>query len=102
MHHASPFRAYGRRQRYHLGKRAPVSFGRSVRSLRVFLRVTSRGFLLEDSGRLADLDQVPVRVAEVAADLTSVVHRRGEELGTAGAPVGVDSLDVRHTDVEEA
>jgi hypothetical protein len=45
---------------------------------------------------------VAVRVAEVAAQLAPVVDRCGEEVGAAGAPVGVDLTDVRHADVEEA
>src|ERR671923_151504 len=51
---------------------------------------------------LTDLDQVPVRIAEIAADLGAAVLRRREELRSAGAPVGIDLLDVRDADVEKA
>src|SRR3984885_8724549 len=51
---------------------------------------------------LADLDQIPVGVADVAADLGRVPFRRREELGTPCAPVGVHRLDVRDPDVHEA
>src|SRR6266568_7092308 len=34
---------------------------------------------------LADLQEVPVRVAEEAADLPLVLHGRGEELGATGS-----------------
>src|SRR5688500_18858355 len=59
--------------------------------------------LLQERGaRLADLDQVPIRIADVAADLASTVLWWREELGSARAPLGVDRLDVRHADVQEA
>src|ERR1700744_5161975 len=53
-------------------------------------------------GGLADLDQVPVRITDVAAQLALVLFRRREELGAAGAPVRVHRLDVRDPDVEKA
>src|SRR4029077_20087513 len=56
----------------------------------------------ENPSRLADLYQVPVGVAGVAADLASMVLRRREELGAAPAPVRVGLLHVRDADVEEA
>src|SRR3954453_1356640 len=54
------------------------------------------------SGGLPNLDQVPVRIAHVAADLGAPVLRRREELGPARAPLLVHGLDVGHADVEEA
>src|SRR5438105_2728413 len=57
---------------------------------------------LGGAGGLPDLDEVPVRIADVAADLRSAVLRRGQELGPAGAPLLVDLLDVGHADVQEA
>src|SRR5919199_6730863 len=53
------------------------------------------------AGRLADLDQVAVGVAHVAADLPAVDLGWGEELGPAGAPLLVGGLDVGHPEVEE-
>src|SRR5690242_10613100 len=52
--------------------------------------------------RLPDFDQVPVGVANVAAELASSIDRRREELRPAGAPLVVDGLDVRDAYVEEA
>src|SRR5205807_4178059 len=51
---------------------------------------------------LADLDQMAVRVADVAADLVLVLLGRREELSPARAPFGVHGLDIRHADVEKA
>src|SRR5215211_7861541 len=51
--------------------------------------------------RLADLDQVAVRVTHVAADLAAVVLGRGEEHRPFGAPLLVDGLDVGHPEVQE-
>src|SRR3954451_24584991 len=51
---------------------------------------------------LADLDQVPVRVAEVAADLGLVLLRWGQELSASPAPLRVHGVDVGDPDVEEA
>ena len=46
-------------------------------------------------GGLAYLDQVPVGVTDVAADLGLVLFRRREELGTSCAPLRIHSVDVR-------
>src|ERR1700759_1955952 len=51
--------------------------------------------------RLTDLDDVAVGIADVAADLRLVLLRRRQELRAAGAPVGVDGLDVGDADVLE-
>jgi hypothetical protein len=51
---------------------------------------------------LTDLDQVPIRIAEIAADLGAAILRRREELRSPRAPVGIDLLDVRDADVEKA
>src|SRR2546421_4616846 len=60
------------------------------------------GLPREGSGRLAYLDQVAVRIPDIAADLILMLFRRSEELGPTRAPLGVDGLDVRDPDVEEA
>jgi hypothetical protein len=57
------------------------------------------GLPRELHGRLADLDQVPIGIADVAADLGSAVLRRGEELGPPRAPVLINGLDVGDADV---
>src|SRR5438128_11953307 len=57
---------------------------------------------LQSAGRLAYLDQVTVRIPDVAADLGLVLLGRGEEPGPARTPLGVGRLDVRDPDVEEA
>jgi hypothetical protein len=60
--------------------------------------------LLREKGLagLTDLDQVPIRFAEIAADLGAAILRRREELRSPRAPVGIDLLDVRDADVEKA
>jgi hypothetical protein len=50
---------------------------------------------------LADLDQVTVGVADVGADLASVVLWLGEKLRAPCRPLPVDLVDVGDTDVEE-
>jgi hypothetical protein len=52
--------------------------------------------------RLTYLDQVAVRIADVAADLSRVLFRRCQEFGTSRAPLRVHGFDVGHADVEEA
>src|SRR5712692_6934093 len=52
--------------------------------------------------QLANLDQVPVGVAHVTADLAATVDRRGQKLRSAGAPLLIDGGDVGDTDVQEA
>src|SRR6476469_5437956 len=52
--------------------------------------------------RLAHLDQVAIGIADVAAQLGLVLLRRRQELSAARAPLGVNSVDVRNPDVQEA
>src|SRR5215207_7168560 len=61
-------------------------------------RITSRSW---SEGALADLDEMVVGIAEVAADLGAAVLGRGEESGAAGGPGLVHRLDVGDPDVEE-
>src|SRR5918996_5966615 len=49
--------------------------------------------------RLADLDQVAVGIADVAADLPGTVLRRREELRSLCPPVLVHGVDIRDPDV---
>src|SRR6266545_674157 len=53
------------------------------------------------AGRLANLDQMAVGVAHVAADLSAVVLGLGEELRPPRAPRLIGGLDVGDTDVQE-
>ena len=53
-------------------------------------------------GGLPDLDDVTVRISDVATDLVLVLFRRRQELRTPCAPFGVHGVDVRDPDVEEA
>src|SRR3954470_22301947 len=57
---------------------------------------------LEHPGRLADLDQIAVGVAHVAAHLGPAVDRLSDEVGPLGLPVPVARLDIGHPQVEEA
>jgi hypothetical protein len=49
---------------------------------------------LQQAGGLADLDQVSVRVPQVAADLRAAVDRRRQELCPLRLPLLVAGLDV--------
>ena len=51
---------------------------------------------------LPDLDDVTVRISDVAADLVLVLLRRRQELRALGAPFGVHCADVCDPDIEEA
>ena len=51
--------------------------------------------------RLADLDQVTIRVADVGADLAAVILGLGQELGALRRPLRVGRGDVGHPDVDE-
>src|SRR5258708_13994195 len=55
----------------------------------------------KDAGRLADLDQVAVRVPDVRADFASMVLRLGEELRPLRRPFLVDLVDVSDANVEK-
>jgi hypothetical protein len=48
------------------------------------------------------LDQVAVRIADIAADFGFTRDRWREKLGAPRAPVLVHRLDVRNSDIEEA
>src|SRR4051812_16688635 len=52
--------------------------------------------------RLADLDEMSVRIADVAADLGFVLLRGGQEFRPSRAPFLVHGVDVSDPDVEEA
>jgi hypothetical protein len=76
------------------------SFGTSVatRSLHVETCLTpASGRLSGDP--LTALDEVAVRVAQVAAEFMTPVCGRCQELGPAGAPLLVDGVDVGDADV---
>src|SRR5215831_15973507 len=51
---------------------------------------------------LSDLDNVAVRIADVAAPLTVLVERLRDELGAPTLPLLVARLNVRHPEVHEA
>src|SRR4029453_14354313 len=57
---------------------------------------------LEQSGGLADFDQVAVGVAHVAADLSPPIDRGRHELGPFRAPLLIALLDVGDPQVQEA
>src|SRR3954471_14532807 len=53
-------------------------------------------------GRLTDLNEIAVRITDVAADLGFMLLGRGQELCPPPAPFRVDGLNVGNPDVEEA
>jgi len=65
----------------------------------LFYPVTS---LEEGLAGLADLDQVPVRITDIAAGLGSAVLRRRDKFRSPCTPVVIDRLNIRHPNVEEA
>src|SRR5215471_5550495 len=87
----------------------PARTSRGVVMARCYARTTCAGAgcwptpvrSAQPYGGLPDLDQVPIGVADVGADLGGVVFRFGEELGPFGRPVGVGGGDVGHPEVEE-
>src|SRR5207245_6654917 len=56
---------------------------------------------VQKPGGLANLDQMAVRIAEIGADLASVIFWLGEKRGAFGRPLLVGPCDVRHAHVEE-
>src|ERR671915_1722515 len=56
---------------------------------------------VEDAGGLTDLDQMTVGVSDVRPDLSPMILRLREELGTLRRPLLVGLRDVRNADVEE-
>src|ERR1700722_5697306 len=70
-------------------------------SAREILRALRGEMALQQACGLADLDQVPVRVAHVAADLCSAVDRRRDKLCPLRLPVPVAGLDVSDPQVHE-
>src|SRR5215472_17842853 len=56
---------------------------------------------VQQAGGLADLDEVSVRVPQVATDLCAAVHRRRDELGPFRPPLLVAGVDVSDPKVQE-
>src|ERR1700735_1585071 len=56
---------------------------------------------VQQAGGLADLDEVPVRVPHVAADLGPAVARRRAELCSLALPLLVAGVDVGDPEVQE-
>src|SRR3954451_3317706 len=54
------------------------------------------------ASRLPNLDEVAVRVSDVAADLGLELDRLRQELRAASTPLRVQGVDVSHPKVEEA
>src|SRR5215510_248936 len=74
---------------------------RLTSSAREILRALCRELAVQQAGGLADLDEISVRVAHVAADLRPAVDRRCNELCPLRLPVLIAGLDVSHPQVEE-
>src|SRR5215469_9515919 len=55
-----------------------------------------------DLGDLANFDQVAIRVANVSADLHSVIFRTSQELDPSSCPLLVDRCDVGDAHVDES
>src|SRR5215470_17158812 len=80
------------------GPRPPEAGDASAREI---LRALCGALALEQAGGLADLDEVPVRVPYIAADLRFAVDRRRNELCPLRLPLLVAGLDVGDAQVHE-
>src|SRR5580700_1416587 len=61
-----------------------------------------RALSVLELGALSDLDDIAVRVADVAADLAVLGNRRREELGSPAFPQFVARLNVRNAEIHKA
>src|SRR4029453_13876532 len=75
--------------------------GRYQSSAREVLRALCGELAVQQAGGLADLDEVAVRVPQVAADLRSAVDRWRDKLCPLGLPPLVAGLDVSDPQVQE-
>src|SRR5579872_3277651 len=66
------------------------------------LAVRGRALTVRDSGALADLDDVAIRIADVAANLAVLGDRRSEELSSPAFPQLIASLNIRDAEIHEA
>src|SRR5215831_9433917 len=80
----------------------PPSGRDPFRARRKFWDVSAGRVLRGDPHHLADLDEVTVWVAHIAAELMPPFRRWCQELGPLIAPLLVDGMDVSDADVEEA
>src|SRR5579862_3227143 len=61
-----------------------------------------RALTVLEGGALSDLDNVAVRIADVAADLPVLGNRRGEKLGSPTFPQFIARLNVRNAEIHKA
>src|SRR6202166_1943703 len=61
-----------------------------------------RALTVLELGALSDLDNVTVRIADVAANLAVLRDRRREELGSPAFPQFVARLNIRNAEIQEA
>src|SRR5438034_8440381 len=64
-------------------------------------RLSGRRRHRSDAHGLTNLDEMAIGIADVGADLATVILGFGEELRTPGGPIGVGLVDVRHAHVHE-
>ena len=63
-------------------------------------RLLEQATLLQEvTVRLADLDEVPVGIAQVATQFDAPDNWRAQELGSFGGPVAVDLVDIGDTEI---
>src|SRR5271154_903428 len=61
-----------------------------------------RALTVLERSALSDLDDVTVRVTDVAANLAVLGNRRSEELGSPAFPQFVARLDIRNAEIHKA
>src|ERR1700733_10219418 len=57
---------------------------------------------VRDGGALSDFDNVTVRIADVAANLTVLGNRLRDELGSLACPQLITRVNIRNAEVHEA
>src|SRR5580700_8983811 len=61
-----------------------------------------RALTVLELGALSDLDNIPVRIADVAANLAVLGYRLRDELGSATFPQFIACLDIGNADIHKA
>src|SRR5580698_4473250 len=89
------------------GRSPTITFPGAVKTLTpsVFISVVSlrpgRALTVLEGGALSDLDNITVRIADVAARLAVLGDRLGDELGSSTLPELIRCLNICNTDIHK-
>ena len=64
--------------------------------------LSGRALTVLERGALSDLDNVTVRIADVAANLAILGYWRRDELGSSTFPQFIARLDIRNAEIHKA